>query len=77
MFYLGTGTGSVGQRGRHPFNLKTAVARAESSQGPGIMTAYRGGTDHLFGYAPRLCAALILKPLANLQHAQLPFSGSI
>ena len=41
------------------------------------MTAYRDGTDRLFGYAPPLCAALILKPLANLQHAQLPFSGLI
>ena len=32
--------------------LKSAVARAESSQGLGIMTAYRCGPDHLFGYAP-------------------------
>ena len=58
-----------------PLNLKTAVARAESSHGLGIMTAYRGGTDHLFGYAPPLCTALIRKPLENLQHAQPPFTG--
>ena len=40
------------------------------------MTAYRDGTDHLCGYAPPLCTALIRKPLTNLQRTQLRFSGS-
>ena len=66
----------AGQANLLVVNLKTSVARAESSQDLGIMTAYLGGIDHLIRCASP-CAALILKRLVNLYYAQMPFQGEI